>query len=154
MTCAEAAAARGVTHQAASRWAKRHGIKFATKVVSDEDRARRDKLMPRKTAEDIAAWRRDRMIAINADPEFVARRRERNRAYIERFRSDPDFKEQIANRIRATLLKRQRDPAHNPLALLTEEERADYDILRRKARMRRADALVAIGRADLIQEVR
>jgi hypothetical protein len=40
------------------------------------------------------------------------------------------------------------DPAFNPLAALSAEERADYDVLTR-AGYRRAEALSAIGRDDL-----
>ena len=43
------------------------------------------------------------------------------------------------------------DPANNPLAALTAAERADYDVLKRKGGISRAEALAAIGRADLVR---
>ena len=42
------------------------------------------------------------------------------------------------------------DPDHNPLAMLSAQERADYDALKRNG-YSRADAFRAIGRADLIR---
>ena len=47
--------------------------------------------------------------------------------------------------------KRWRDPKHNPLVLLTPEERADYDLLKRN-RLSRKDALKAIGRLDILEQ--
>lgn len=47
---------------------------------------------------------------------------------------------------------RNADPAFNPLAALTPEERADYDLLKKRALYTRAEALRAIGRADLIPQ--
>lgn len=41
------------------------------------------------------------------------------------------------------------DPANNPLAALSPAERADYDVLKRRGGKSRAEALAAIGRADL-----
>lgn len=43
------------------------------------------------------------------------------------------------------------DPEFNPLAALTEAERADYDILRCKGGFSRRDALMSIGRGDLVR---
>lgn len=48
----------------------------------------------------------------------------------------------------ARLKRRHADPAFNPLVRLTAAERADYDAYR-GAGYRRAEALRAIGRADL-----
>jgi len=45
---------------------------------------------------------------------------------------------------------RKADPALNPLVLLTPEERADYDLMKRKG-FTRAEALTSIGRTDLVQ---
>lgn len=42
------------------------------------------------------------------------------------------------------------DPEFNPLAALSQIERADYDILRKKGGLSRAAALKAIGREDLM----
>lgn len=43
------------------------------------------------------------------------------------------------------------DPAYNPLAALTPEERADYDVLVKKGGYSRCDALSLIGRSDLVR---
>jgi len=43
-----------------------------------------------------------------------------------------------------------RDPRINPLALLSDAERADYDLFRRKG-FRRAEALAQIGRGDILR---
>ena len=55
--------------------------------------------------------------------------------------ADPEFAKANAERMR----KRHADPEFNPLAALTEAERADYDVLR-KAGYTRAEAFRAIGR--------
>ena len=70
--------------------------------------------------------RSHRMRALNADPEFAERHRERMRA----LHADPEF---------------------NPLVALTETERADYDRVKRTMAYSRAEALHAIGRADLAE---
>ncbi len=46
--------------------------------------------------------------------------------------------------------KRNADPEYNPLAMLSAQERADYDALKRNG-YSRDDAFRAIGRADLIR---
>ena len=46
--------------------------------------------------------------------------------------------------------KRNADPDHNPLVMLTTQERADYDTFKRNG-YSRDDAFRAIGRADLIR---
>ena len=46
--------------------------------------------------------------------------------------------------------KRHADPDHNPLVMLTTQERADYDTFKRNG-YSRDDAFRAIGRADLIR---
>ena len=89
--------------------------------VSVRDWARRHGLT---FAEYSRAAARARMKALHADPEFAARRRERLKAL-------------------------HADPRHNPLAALSAEERADYDLLVKKGGLKRADALRSIGRADL-----
>ena len=73
--------------------------------------------------------RRLRMKALHADPEFAAANRERNRERMKALHADPEF---------------------NPLVLLTEAERADYDTLK-QAGYTRDDAFSAIGRLDLVQ---
>ena len=78
---------------------------------------------------EFAAANRERMKALNADPEFAAAHRERNRERMKALNADPEF---------------------NPLVLLTEAERADYDTLK-QAGYTRDDAFSAIGRLDLVQ---
>ena len=51
----------------------------------------------------------------------------------------------------ARLRQMQNDPKRNPLVLLSPKERAEYDELTKRHRYRRAEALVAVGRADLVQ---
>lgn len=75
--------------------------------------------------------------------ELAARQSER----IRRLHADPEFAAKNAERMR----RLHADPAFNPLVALTESERADYDVLK-KAGYTRAEALRAIGRADLIGE--
>jgi transposase len=53
---------------------------------------------------------------------------------------DPEFAKANAERMR----QRHQDPEFNPLAALTPEQRADYDVLKR-AKYSRAEALAAIG---------
>lgn len=47
--------------------------------------------------------------------------------------------------------KRHADPEYNPLAMLSAQERADYDALKRNG-YSRADAFRAIGRGDMITQ--
>ena len=68
------------------------------------------------------------MRALHADPEFAERNRERRRERMRALNADPEF---------------------NPLASLSDAERADYDILKRNGHSR-AEALGTIGRADLV----
>ena len=70
-------------------------------------------------------------------------------AHAERMRkrnADPEFAAANAERMR----KRHADPEYNPLAMLSAQERADYDALKRNG-YSRDDAFRAIGRADLIR---
>ena len=60
---------------------------------------------------------------------------------------DPD----VRARISEARKKAWADPEKNPLAALTETERADYDCVKRAMRYTRAEALRAIGRADLAE---
>lgn len=123
---AEIARRLGVTRGAVHHAAKRHGIT----------------LRDGRSGPEVAAAIAEEMRRKNSDPEFVAARA----AGIQRFFSDPDVKVACAERMR----RLQGDPAFNPLAALTAAERADYDILKRRGGLRRAGALRAIGRADLI----
>ena len=101
----------------------------------------------------------ERMRKLNADPEFAKAKAERMRqrhadpefaaAHAERMRqrhADPEFAKANAERMR----KLNADPNHNPLVMLSAQERADYDLLRRNG-YRRDDAFRAIGRGDLIR---
>ena len=86
--------------------------------------------------------RRLRMKALNADPEFAAAHRERMKAR----HADPEFAAANRERMKA----RHADPEFNPLVLLSDDERSDYDTLKR-AGYSREDALRIIGRADVAQ---
>jgi len=74
--------------------------------------------------------RRERMKALNADPEFAERNRERNRERMKALNADPEF---------------------NSLAALSPVERADYDVLVKKGGLSRGAALTAVGRGDLVR---
>ena len=76
-----------------------------------------------------SATNAERMRQLNADPEFAAANAERAAERMRKFNADPD---------------------HNPLVMLTTQERADYDTLK-AAGYNRDDAFRAIGRADLIR---
>ena len=94
-----------------------------------------------------------RMRALNADPEFAERHRERMRERMRALNADPEFAERHRERHRERMRERMRalhaDPEFNPLASLSDAERADYDILKRNG-YSRAEALGTIGRADLV----
>jgi hypothetical protein len=62
--------------------------------------------------------------------------------------ADPEFAKAHSECSRKRMKARQADPAFNPLAALTEEERAEYDTLKRAGNSR-PQALEAIGRGDL-----
>lgn len=122
MSATEAAEVRGVSVWVAYRAAKRHGLKFrdARKDPANAERMRR-------------RW---------SDPAFV----EANAEHLRGIRSDP---KRIAAHAKA-MRRRWADPAFNPLAALTAEERADYDLMKRN-KFTRNEALTAIGRKDLIR---
>ena len=82
----------------------------------------------------------------HADPEFAAAHAERMRKLMRKRNADPEFAAAHAERMR----KRHADPDHNPLVMLTTQERADYDTFKRNG-YSRDDAFRAIGRADLIR---
>ncbi|APX88671.1 hypothetical protein BV394_02095 [Brevirhabdus pacifica] len=126
MSAAEAAEARGVSIWAAREATKRHGVKFRD--------ARKDP--------EFAAANAERMKRRYADPEFAAANAERLR----KMSHDP----QIAAARAKAMRRLHRDPAFNPLAALTAEERADYDLMKRN-KLTRNEALTAIGRKDLIR---
>ncbi|MFQ8433505.1 hypothetical protein [Amaricoccus sp. W119] len=89
---------------------------------------------------------RERMKALHADPEFAAASRERMKA----LNADPEFAAAHRERNRERMKALNADPEFNPLVLLTEAERADYDTLK-QAGYTRDDAFFAIGRLDLVQ---
>ena len=88
----------------------------------------------------------ERMRKRHADPEFAAAHAERMRKLMRKRNADPEFAAANAERMR----KRHADPEYNPLAMLSAQERADYDALKRNG-YSRDDAFRAIGRADLIR---
>lgn len=126
MSAAEAAEARGVSIWAAREATRKRGVKF------------RD---PRRDPE-FAAAISERMKRRYADPAFAKANAEQLRG----FHRDPEI---VAVRI-AGLRRKWADPAFNPLAALSSEERADYDLMKRN-KFTRNEALTAIGRKDLIR---
>ena len=76
----------------------------------------------------------------HADPEFRAKHAERMR----RRNADPEFRAKQAEGMR----RRNADPEFNPLAALTPEERAEYDILVKRGGYSRAEALEIMGKAQ------
>ena len=105
--------------------------------------ANAERMRKRNADPEFAAAHAERMRKRHADPEFAAAHAERMR----KLHADPEFAAAHAERMR----KRNADPDHNPLVMLTTQERADYDALKRYG-YSRADAFRAIGRADLITQ--
>ena len=97
----------------------RHGVQCRAEAKHDPDESG---VMTR--CGNHSAAHAERMRRLNQDPEFAAANADRMR----RLHQDPEF---------------------NPLVALSEQERADYDVLKR-AGYTRAEALPAIGREDLI----
>lgn len=64
---------------------------------------------------------------------------------------DPVFVARLREAARDGNRRRHADPKRNPLAALNRDERADYDLIRVRGGCSRAEALAAIGRADLVQ---
>ena len=60
--------------------------------------------------------------------------------------ADPEFKEKQ----RAAMVALHADPEFNPLALLTPEQRAEYDLLRKKGGYSREDAMETINRQKAV----
>ena len=129
MGVSDLARAVGVSKTAVSRQAKRHGVR-----LTDQRRSAAN-----------AERMRARARARHADPEFAAAHAERSRARMRARHADPEFAAAHAERLRA----RNADPEFNPLAALTERERADYDTFKR-AGYERNEAFAMIGRDDLI----
>lgn len=61
----------------------------------------------------------------------------------------PRFAEATKKRSASVFRRLWRDPKYNPIVLLTPNEKADYDILT-KSGMKRRDALISIGREDIL----
>jgi len=118
----QSAEALGITYSAARKRARRAGLRFRKDYSANAEHMRR----------------------LNADPEFAKARDARSAEQMRRLHADPEFAKAHAERMR----RRQADPKFNPLAALSEAERADYDALK-KAGYTRAEALDAIGRGDL-----
>ena len=114
---AELARIVGVSPATVSSHAKRHGG------------------LPDKRAERSA----ERMRRLNADPEFAAANAERMR----RLHADPEFAAAHAERMRRLNADGR---VHPHIALMTPEQRADYDTLLRNG-YRKAEALAALGLA-------
>jgi hypothetical protein len=94
----------------------------------------------------------ERMRAMHADPEFKEKHAERMRA----MHADPEFKEKHAERMRAMnadpefkeklrKISAERMRASSPLAVLTKEQREEYDILVKKGGYKREEALALIS---------
>ena len=73
-------------------------------------------------------------------PEFRAKNAERMRL----LHADPEFRAKNAERMR----RLHADPEFNPLAALTPEERAEYDILVKRGGYSRAEALEIMGKTE------
>ena len=58
----------------------------------------------------------------------------------------------MAAKASARMTARHKDPAFNPLVLLSPSERWAYDTLIRKSGSTRAQVLAFIGRADLVRD--
>ena len=61
----------------------------------------------------------------------------------------PNFAAQNKLRAAASFRRIWKDPKHNPMVLLTPDEKQDYDVLV-KSGVRRKEALISILREDLI----
>jgi hypothetical protein len=131
MTATEAAQHLGKTANAGSQYAKRHGFAFRKDYSAHAERMRKRHADP-----EFAKANAERMRKRHADPEFAKANAERMR----KLNADPEFAKANAERMR----KRHADPEFNPLAALTLEQRADYDVLK-KAGYTREEAFEALG---------
>ena len=89
------------------------------------------------------------MKALHADPSFAAAHRERSRERMKALNADPSFAAASRERMKAL----HAEPGFNPLVALSEQERADYDVLKKNG-YTRAEAFRAIGRAELAERRR
>ena len=126
----------GVSRATVSRHAKRHGG-LPDKRAERMRRLHADPEFAAAHAERAA----ERMRRLNADPEFAAANAERMR----RRHADPEFAAAHAERSAERMRRRHADGRVHPhIALMTPEQRADYDTLRRNG-YRKAEALAALG---------
>jgi len=109
-------------------------------------KANAERMRKRNADPEFAAAHAERMRKLHADPEFAKANAERMRKRMRKLHADPEFAKAHAERMR----KLHADPDHNPLVMLTTQERADYDTFKRNG-YSRDDAFRAIGRADLIR---
>jgi hypothetical protein len=123
----EAARLCGIPRSRAVAYAKKHGLTF------------------------IIVSARERMKALHADPEFAERHRELSRERMKALNADPEFAERHRELSRERMKALNADPDYNPLVLLSDAERQDYNLLRHKGGLPRNDALRAIGRGDLVR---
>ena len=124
----------GVSRATVSRHAKRHGG-LPDKRAERMRRLHADPEFAAAHAERAA----ERMRRLNADPEFAAANAERMR----RRHADPEFAAAHAERMRRLNADGR---VHPHIALMTPEQRADYDTLLRNG-YRKAEALAALGLA-------
>lgn len=113
-------------------------------ALSEDTRRKAAERMKARVAcpEFQARWRAG-LQALHARPEFAAQNSARMRARC----ADPAFQA----RRREALKAWRTDPDRNPLAALTAQERADYDLLVKRGRIPRNDAFRAINRLDLVR---
>lgn len=84
-----------------------------------------------------------RMKKLSEDPDFSSAQR----AGLKRHNDDPKSRDVRSKRLKALHAQGKL----NPLANLSPTERADYNVLRKKAGYSRNEAFAAIGRSDLIK---
>ena len=156
----------GVSRATVSSHAKRHGglpdkrAERMRRLNADPEfaAAHAERMRRRHADPEFAAANAERMRRLNADPEFAAANAERMRrrhadpefaaANAERMRrlhADPEFAAAHAERSAERMRRRHADGRVHPhIALMTPEQRADYDTLRRNG-YRKAEALAALG---------
>ena len=169
---AELARIVGVSPATVSSHAKRHGGLPDKRAERSAERMRRlnadpefaaahaERMRRRHADPEFAAANAERMRRLNADPEFAAANAERMR----RRHADPEFAAAHAERSAERMRRRHADPefaaahaermrrlhadgrVHPHIALMTPEQRTDYDTLLRNG-YRKAEALAALGLA-------
>lgn len=129
MSIKETTEALGVSRSAVSNAAERHGLSFRDARKDPEQAERARKTLRR----------------LRADPSFVAAQA----ASVRRRYSNPAYAKAHAKRVSQAVRLWHADPKNSPLAALSEDERKDYDILKR-THYTRKEAFAAIGRPDLL----